>query len=255
MLTVGLDIGSVTTKIAVMSGHSILFTDVIPTGYDMEKAWRRLFKEALQRLQISESTLHGIVATGYGRNSVPITTKKITEIKCHAEGACFYLPQVRSVIDIGGQDIKFIRLDANGNVLDFIMNDKCAAGTGRFLEVMAQALEINLEEFGLLSLKAQKTIYISSTCTVFAESEIISHLSKGEKRENIVAGIHAAIANRIVSMFGRSKIKEPVVLTGGVALNNGIKGALERKLGIPIHVSDTAQVNGAIGAALLAQKI
>jgi predicted CoA-substrate-specific enzyme activase len=185
---------------------------------------------------------------------VDIAHKKITEIMCHAEGARYFLPQTKSVIDIGGQDSKFIRLADTGGVSDFVMNDKCAAGTGRFLEVMARALELNLEDFGKLSLMAKKPAKISSMCTVFAESEVISLISKGETRENIIAGIHESIASRMAAMMGRSGVAKPVVMTGGVAKNLGIKNALEKKLNIRIEVPATAQVNGAIGAAILAQR-
>jgi predicted CoA-substrate-specific enzyme activase len=250
-----LDIGSITTKIAVMDSKGLIDTKVSFTGYNAEKAWRNILKETLDRLQLKESSVDRIIATGYGRSSVSIADKTVTEIKCHAVGARFYMDDAKSVIDIGGQDSKFIRIGTDGNVVDFVMNDKCAAGTGRFLEVMARALEVDLAEFGKLSLLAKKPSPISSMCTVFAESEVISLISKGESRENIVAGIHESIVNRLVSMIGRSKIEEPVVLTGGVAQNIGIQTALEKKLKIKILVPETAQVNGAIGAAILAQNI
>ncbi len=255
MLAIGLDIGSITTKIAVMDGNDLLDTNVSFTGYNAESAWRKILKDTLDRLQLKESVVDRIIATGYGRNGVGIADKTVTEIKCHAVGARFYMSNVRSVIDIGGQDSKFIRIDADGNVADFVMNDKCAAGTGRFLEVMARALEVELADFGKLSLNARKSSAISSMCTVFAESEVISLISKGEQRENIIAGIHESIVNRLVSMISRSKIEEPVVLTGGVAQNIGIQTALAKKLQIKIRVPDTAQVNGAIGAAILAGNI
>jgi predicted CoA-substrate-specific enzyme activase len=255
MLTIGLDIGSITTKIAVMNGKGLIYTNVSFTGYNAEKAWRNILKETLDRLELKKSAVDRIVATGYGRSSVSIADKTVTEIKCHAEGARFYMSNAQSVIDIGGQDSKFIRIDQDGNVANFVMNDKCAAGTGRFLEVMARALEIDLSDFGKLSLRARKPAPISSMCTVFAESEVISLVAKGESRENIVAGIHESIANRLQSMIGRAGIAEPVILTGGVAQNIGIQTALEKKLKIKLFVPETAQVNGAIGAAIVAQKI
>jgi predicted CoA-substrate-specific enzyme activase len=255
MLTIGLDIGSITTKIAVMDSKGLIDTKVSFTGYNAEMAWRNILKETLARLKLKESSVDRIIATGYGRSSVSIADKTVTEIKCHAVGARFYMDNINSVIDIGGQDSKFIRIDKDGNVADFVMNDKCAAGTGRFLEVMARALEVDLADFGKLSLLSRKPSPISSMCTVFAESEVISLVSKGESRNNIIAGIHESIANRLVSMIGRSKIEEPVVLTGGVAQNIGIQTALEKKLKIKIRVPETAQVNGAIGAAILARSI
>jgi predicted CoA-substrate-specific enzyme activase len=204
-------------------------------------------------LKIGRKDIQGIVSTGYGRNSVSFADKAITEITCHAAGAFFINPDIRSVIDIGGQDSKVILLNDNGRVADFAMNDKCAAGTGRFLEVMARALEIELERFGAMSLESQKPSQISSLCTVFAESEVISLIAKGEKRENIVAGIHDAIGARVASMAKRVKIASPVMMTGGVAKNSGLVKALERRLKQKILISDSAQIVGAIGAALLAQ--
>lgn len=253
MLTVGLDIGSITTKVAVMDNGRILATDISFTGYNPEKAWREILDKTLSSLGIKAPSVDRIVSTGYGRNIVGIASKKITEIVCHAEGAKYFMPSVKSVIDIGGQDSKFIRIDDNGKVEDFVMNDKCSAGTGRFLEVMARALEVPLDNFGTLSLKAKTTARISSMCTVFAESEVISLIAKGEKRENIISGIHDSIASRMVSMMGRAGVVKPVVMTGGVAKNTGIRNALEKRLGVKIEIPETAQVNGAIGAAILAR--
>jgi predicted CoA-substrate-specific enzyme activase len=174
---------------------------------------------------------------------------------CHATGARYLNPLIRSIIDIGGQDSKAILLDDRGKVANFAMNDKCAAGTGRFLEVMARALEVDLDEFGRMSLKADLPARISSLCTVFAESEIISLIAKGEKRANIIAGIHESICVRVLAMANRIGIKSPVMMTGGVAKNIGVVRAFEKAIGSPIEVSDYAQVNGAIGAALLAQDL
>lgn len=255
MLTIGIDIGSITTKIAVMDNQGLIHTKVSFTGYNAENAWRNIFNESLKQLQLKKSSISGIIATGYGRNGVSIADKTVTEIKCHAQGAMLYQKNAASVIDIGGQDSKFIRIGTDGIVTNFVMNDKCAAGTGRFLEVMARALEVDLANFGKLSLKAKKPSSISSMCTVFAESEVISLISKGASRENIIAGIHESIAIRLQSMIGRSGIEEPVILTGGVAQNIGIQTALEKKFKIKIRVPETAQVNGAIGAALLARNI
>jgi predicted CoA-substrate-specific enzyme activase len=255
MITVGIDIGSITTKIAIMNGKKPLYTNVIHTGYDADKAWQEILDNGLQHLGLSRDAVDRIVSTGYGRKAVVVAHKQITEIMCHAAGARYAFPKSRSVIDIGGQDSKFIRIGDNGSVADFVMNDKCAAGTGRFLEVMARALEVYLADFGRLSAKASRPAKISSMCTVFAESEVISLIAKGESRENIIAGIHASIANRVAAMAGRNKAVKPLVMTGGVAKNEGIKKALEEKLNMKISVAETAQVNGAIGAAVLARAL
>jgi len=238
-----------------MKDGSLAGTAVGFTGYNVDKAWRQVTEELLADRGIPFPTIEKIVSTGYGRNSVDAAHKAITEITCHAAGVHFLSPHICSIIDIGGQDSKSIVMNDTGKVKDFAMNDKCAAGTGRFLEVMARALQVDLDRFGEISLKADKPGRISSTCTVFAESEVISLISKGESRENIIAGIHESIANRISSMAVRIGVRRPLMMTGGVAKNSGVVRALEKKLGMQIEVSEMAQVMGAIGAAVLAQDI
>jgi predicted CoA-substrate-specific enzyme activase len=255
MYTAGIDIGSISTKAVIMRDGQLLASRVILTGYNAENAGKKVFDAVLDDLQISASAITRIVATGYGRKGLAMADKSITEIMCHATGARYLNPLIRSIIDIGGQDSKAILLDDRGKVANFAMNDKCAAGTGRFLEVMARALEVDLDEFGRMSLKADLPARISSLCTVFAESEIISLIAKGEKRENIIAGIHESICVRVLAMANRIGIKSPVMMTGGVAKNIGVVRAFEKAIGSPIEVSDYAQVNGAIGAALLAQNL
>ena len=251
MITIGIDIGSITTKIAMMENGTLGYTDISLSGYDMEKAWQDIYRKLLDQTGKHESDVDKIVSTGYGRSNVSIAHKKITEISCHAAGAKYYYPQVKAIIDIGGQDSKFIRMGGDGSILDFVMNDKCAAGTGRFLEVMARALHVDLDDFAHMSQKAKKPVVISSMCTVFAESEVISLIAKGEKRENIIAGIHDSIAARMVSMVKRTGVAEPVVMTGGVSKNGGMRAAIEKKIGLPLNVPEQAQVCGAIGAAIL----
>jgi predicted CoA-substrate-specific enzyme activase len=255
MYTAGIDIGSISTKAVIMRDGQLLASRVILTGYNAENAGKKVFDAVLDDLQISASAITRIVATGYGRKGLAMADKSITEIMCHATGARYLNPLIRSIIDIGGQDSKAILLDDRGKVANFAMNDKCAAGTGRFLEVMARAMEVDLDEFGRMSLKADLSARISSLCTVFAESEIISLIAKGEKRENIIAGIHESICVRVLAMANRIGIKSPVMMTGGVAKNIGVVRAFEKAIGSPIEVSDYAQVNGAIGAALLAQDL
>lgn len=254
-LAAGIDIGSITAKAAILRDGAFLGTRVIFTGYNAEGAGRRVFEELLEELGLAPAEVGRIVATGYGRKSVAIADKVVTEIMCHAAGARFLDPSVRSLIDIGGQDSKAVVMDGNGKVVNFTMNDKCAAGTGRFLEVMARALEADLDEFGELSLKAEWPAKISSLCTVFAESEVISLISKGETRENIIAGIHEAIASRVAAMANRIGLAAPVMMTGGVARNIGVVRALEKAIGMSVVVSPHAQVAGAIGAASLAQEL
>jgi len=255
MNTAGIDIGSISTKAAIMKDGILLGTKIIFTGYNAELAGRNVLEAILTELDMTHKSIDRIVTTGYGRKSMTIADRAITEITCHAAGAHYLNPQIRTIIDVGGQDSKAIVVDEKGTVVNFTMNDKCSAGTGRFLEVMAGALEVNLDTFGEISLKADNPAQISSLCTVFAESEVISLISQGEKRENIIAGIHTSICARISTMMKRIGIMPPVMMTGGVAKNVGVVKALEKFLNTPIEVSAYAQENGAIGAALLAQRI
>jgi predicted CoA-substrate-specific enzyme activase len=255
MLVAGIDVGSLTAKCVLMKNDTIIQYRIIKVTPNMEESARIVFEETLKAANISRDEVNAIVSTGYGRGSVEFADKSVTEISCHAKGAVFLIPGARTVIDIGGQDSKVISIGESGNVIDFVMNDKCAAGTGRFLEVMANALRVKLEELGDLSLKAKKPVTISSTCTVFAESEVISHLASGSGIEEIVAGIHDAIASRIAAMVRRVGIKEKVVLTGGVAKNVGVKKALENKLGTDIYVPEEPQIVGAVGAAIFAHTL
>jgi len=252
MRTAGIDIGSITAKAAVIEDGRILGTKFIFTGYNAEAAGGKVYELLLNETGLEASSISKIVSTGYGRNSVKFANKSFTEIMAHAAGAYFLDSTIRTLIDIGGQDSKAVAIGENGRVRNFVMNDKCAAGTGRFLEVMARALEMNLDEFGAMSLQSGQPSSISSLCTVFAESEVISLISRGEKRQDIIAGIHESIAARISAMLARVGVCEPLIIAGGVSRNVGVVDALERKLGVKIAASPYAQVNGAIGAAVLA---
>lgn len=252
MITAGIDIGSITTKSALVRNGELIGSRVIPTGYSTKNAGLRVFEELLSECSIGKEDVSLVVSTGYGRNSVDFADRTVTEITCHAKGAYYQDNTVRAVIDIGGQDGKAIVLNQEGRVLEFAMNDKCAAGTGRFLEVMARALEVDLDSFGEMSLKAEKTAQVSSLCTVFAESEVISLIAKGECRKNIIRGIHESIAARVGGMIHRIGISAPIMMTGGVSQNIGVVRALERRLDVPVIVSRLAQINGALGAALIA---
>jgi predicted CoA-substrate-specific enzyme activase len=255
MRTAGIDIGSITAKAAVLEDGSVLGSRVIFTGYNVEAAARKVYEGLIEELGIPASSVERIVATGYGRNGVPFAHRTFTEIICHGKGAHHLMGDVRTVIDVGGQDSKAMAVDENGMVKDFVMNDKCAAGTGRFLEVMARALEVDLDGFGAKSLTAANPSRISSICTVFAESEVISLISKGEPRENIMAGIHDAVASRIYAMAQRIRPQMPIAMTGGVAKNIGVVRAMERRFDAVIQVHGLAQVAGAVGAALLAARM
>ena len=254
MLTAGVDVGAITAKAAILDGGQLLATSVILAGYDRAAAALQALDQALAQAGLAREQVAGLVGTGYGRVQVAGADRTVTEITCHARGAHYLCPDVRTVIDIGGQDSKGIAVGANGRVLDFVMNDKCAAGTGRFLEVMAHALEVDLADFGALALSAPRRAKISSTCTVFAESEVVTHLGAGMPRDEIIAGIHESIAARVATMVGRIRVQDTVVLTGGVSHNNGVVKMLEEKLKHTIIVPKQAQLAGAIGAALIAQE-
>lgn len=249
----GIDIGAATAKL-VLFENTVVATIVLPSGFDTMKTAEMLVEQGVEKAGILRKDVQCIVATGYGRSMVPMADKTVTEITCHARGAHYLDSQVRTIIDIGGQDSKGISLDTTGRVKDFVMNDKCAAGTGRFLEVMARALEVELNELGDLSLKSKEKVTISSTCTVFAESEVISYKNQGKKKEDIIAGVHEAIASRIYAMVHQIPIQEKIMVTGGVALNRGMVHTLERKVEKKVEVPGNPQVVGALGAALLARE-
>ncbi len=249
----GVDIGSTMTKVVIMN-EGVVASVIGPTGPEHRALANRVMEEALGKANLSFDDITYVVATGYGRISVPFADKQITEISCHARGVGSLLPTVRTVIDIGGQDSKGIKL-SNGKVVDFVMNDKCAAGTGRFLEVTAEGLGVKLEEMGKLSLSAKNAVPISSTCTVFAEQEVVAKLSDGIPLADIIAGLHEAIAARIYGMVSRLKIEKDVAVTGGGAKNVGLVKALEAKLGYPVLIPPEPLLTGAIGAALLGKDI
>jgi len=250
----GVDVGSLATKSVVVADGHIVGQSLIPTGTNSERNGLAALEKALENANLTKDDLKYTVATGYGRISATYASKTVTEITCHAKGAYFLHPTTRTIIDIGGQDCKAIKLDNNGNVADFAMNDKCAAGTGRFLEVISNVLKVRLEDLGPLSLKAEKIVPISSTCAVFAESETVSLLARGETTENIIKGIHYAISNRIAGMASRIGVESDVLFSGGVAKNIGMRSALGEVLNVKINVPEfDPQLVGALGAALIAQ--
>jgi len=245
----GLDIGSRTTKVAVVEDGKLVFCRVVDTGTDpLGRA-----RELLSSLALSPQPPVPVTATGYGRHLAreKLGFPVITEIKAHALGASRLFPECRTVIDIGGQDSKAIRVE-NGRQVNFEMNDRCAAGTGRFLEVMAMTLGYTLSEFGPEALKAAESATINSMCTVFSESEVVSLIAGGKSKQSIALGLHESIVNRLLALVGRVGVEPAVVLSGGVALNPCIRALLERRLGVRLLVPEHPQVVGALGAALSA---
>lgn len=249
----GIDVGSRTTKAVLLLEDGSWFSHVVLTGADPQGAAEKCFKVVLDKAGLDQNVVLEVVATGYGRRRVPFAHRQYTEITCHAKGAAFFFKDIQTVIDMGGQDAKVISVDGAGVVVDFVMNDKCAAGTGRFLEVMAQVLELNLEEMAEEALRAKEAASISSMCTVFAESEVISLIAEGVPRDKICWGLHLAIAKRVAAMARRLPQGKNVAFTGGVAKNRAMRKALEQILGVKLLVPEDPQVVGALGAALLAR--
>ncbi len=257
-LTAGVDIGSTTAKALILNKHGQMWTAIIPSSPNPPLAGKQVFQLTLEKSQHLLADIKFIIATGYGRVSADFANKTVTEIACHGCGAHFISPEIRTVIDIGGQDAKVVSLGEGGRVIDFVINDKCASGTGRFLESAAQlVLQVPLEELGRLSSMATNACKISSTCTVFAQTEIISLLAAGESKENIIAGLHSSIASRVGGITKRVGVRPVVMMTGGVAKNIGVKEALEKELNTEIMVPTDIdpQLIGALGAALFAQDI
>ena len=252
MLTVGLDIGSIMTK-AVLMDDETWQSLVIPTGYSPREAGEQALARLLQEHDLDREDIDMIVGTGYGRVSLSCIDKAVTEITCHAKGAEFLVPGTDLVIDIGGQDSKAILTDGAGKVTNFIMNDKCAAGTGRFLQVMAAALGCEVSELAELAGDAEPA-QISSMCTVFAESEVISLLARGVGKDRIIAGIHRSVANRVAAMAERMGTGNHITFTGGVSKNEGVRDCLARALGKEIITVPEANLAGALGAALIARE-
>ncbi len=252
--TAGIDSGSTSTDAVIMNAdRKILGRAIIPTGAGAVNTASRALETALSEAGLHKEDLSAIVSTGYGRTTIGIDgAEDVTEITCHAKGAVYLDPEARTVIDIGGQDSKVISIDEQGHVLNFVMNDKCAAGTGRFLEQQARALELSMPEMSRRGLEWKKDINISSMCTVFAESEVVSLVAQNVDTADIIHGLNKAIASKTAGLAARVKKQPGYILTGGVAKNEGVVKCLEEKLGAPVFVSPDAQLCGAIGAALIA---
>lgn len=251
MISAGIDAGSRTTKVVLWDGAGVVAADVVDQGIEQDALAESLLDRLLCENGIDRGRLGMVVATGYGRKLIRVAEATITEITCQAWGVRQCMPETRTIIDIGGQDSKLLRLGADGTVGDFVMNDRCAAGTGRFLELLATRLGVRLAALGQLAHESRNPALISNMCVVFAETEIIGLLASGVTPADIVAGVQASLATRVAAMTGRS-IAPPIVLTGGVALVPGMEAALEAALGQPLTIAPQPQMTCALGAALLA---
>ena len=252
MYTFGIDIGSTTSKCVVMKDGNEIVGKSLLTGGIGTRSPEEAVRLAMEDAHVKREDLSAIAATGYGRTRYEDADYQVSELSCHGLGAFYTFPGVRTIIDIGGQDAKVISLDDRGRMKNFLMNDKCAAGTGRFLDVMANILAIPVGELETCSAKAKEPARISSTCTVFAESEVISQLAGGIEIPDLVAGICQSVAGRVASLAKRISIVPEVCMSGGVAQNAGVRDALSEKIGHPILFSPYAQLFGAIGAAIYA---
>lgn len=253
MYVLGVDSGSTSTNAVILDQNkNIVAFHVIRTGAKSGDSAQRIREEILEKAGIDSEDLACIVSTGYGRVSIPYADENVTEISCHGRGAHYFNPAVRTVLDIGGQDSKAIALNERGEVTDFVMNDKCAAGTGRFLEMMARTLEIGVDELGPISLGWKENIEITSMCSVFAESEVISLIARNKEKPDIAHGIHNAIAGKAYSLMKRVGLRETYMMTGGVAKNPGVVKAVEEKLGSGLYICEQPEIVGALGAALYA---
>ncbi len=249
----GVDVGSTQTKAVIINeDEEIVGRALISTGANVVQAAEKAFAKALKSHDIPDEEVEYVVGTGYGRYRVTFGNAQVTEISCHGRGAAHMFPGTRTVVDMGGQDTKAISVGADGDIVDFCMNDKCAAGTGRFLGAAAEALEIPLDDLGSTALQAEKAVKISTTCTVFAESEVLSWIGKGKKIDEILWGVHTSIAVRTAGLMRRVGMEDEITFTGGVTRNEAMVEALEQKLGKKLNVSEDSHYMGALGAALFA---
>jgi (R)-2-hydroxyacyl-CoA dehydratese activating ATPase len=255
MYFAGIDLGAVSTKMVLLNEQGdIVAHNVTSTGTRARMIGQESMDKCLAQAGVKATEIRFAVATGYGRANVPFASEQVSEITCHARGARHCFPLTRTVIDIGGQDSKGISIGPKGEVVDFAMNDKCAAGTGRFLEKMAEVLEVGIGELGQLSLRASQAVEISSMCAVFAESEVVSLLADGCPPEDIAMGLHNAVVDRVLSLVRKSGLREEITLTGGVINNVGIVHALKTKIAKKVNLPEHPQIMGALGAAVIAQE-
>ena len=254
MIVAGVDIGSSTSKAVLLDGDEVLCHSLIATGAESANSARRALNEALEKANLSVVEIGYIVATGYGRVIVPFAQETVTELSCHARGANWLFPSARTILDMGGQDCKAIRCDAAGRLENFTMNDKCAAGTGRFLELMARVLGLSLDELSELSLDARAEVRINSTCAVFAKSEVTSLVREGEDRRDVLAGLHSAIAARVYNLLRGVGVEPDLVITGGIGKNMAVVRKIEERVGLSALLPEEPQIVGALGAALFARE-
>ena len=254
MITCGIDVGSLSAEAVILEDDHLEAYSLIRTGPDSAETALNALKAALEKTRIHRQDIDYTVATGYGRVIVPFADRNITEISCHAKGAYYFHPAARTILDMGGQDCKAIRCDENGKAINFIMNDKCAAGTGRALEVMASLLQVPLEEVGERSLNAGgDPVKISNTCVIFAKSEVLSLMREGVPINDVLAGLCDSVAERVKTLVQRVGIEEDFVISGGISKNSGVVQRLEQKLDVRAHIPEEPQIVGAVGAALFAR--
>jgi predicted CoA-substrate-specific enzyme activase len=242
------------TKVVILN-EGIIASVIGPTGPEQRRLANKVMEEALNKAAVSFQTITYIVSTGYGRVNVPFADEQYSEITCHAKGVISLFPKAKTIIDIGGQDVKGIRTDSTGKIIDFVMNDKCAAGSGRFIEVIADTLGVRLDKVGDLSLQSKNPAKISSICTIWAQQEVAASLAQGMPISDLLAGVHHSLADRICRMVSRMKVEDAVIVTGGGARNRGLLKAISEQLGYEILVSEEPLITGALGAALLGKEI
>ena len=250
----GIDVGSTMTKVVILN-DGIIASIIGPTGPEQRRLANKVMEEALRKAAISFQKITYIVSTGYGRINVPFSDRQFTEITCHAKGIVNLFSRAKTIIDIGGQDVKGIKIDAHGKILDFVMNDKCAAGSGRFIEVIADTLGVPLDKVGDLSLQSKNPAMISNICTIWAQQEVAASLAEGVPVPDLLAGVHKSLADRISRMVNRLKVEEAVIVTGGGGKNRGLLKALVEQLGHEILVPEEPLITGAIGGALIGKEI
>jgi len=250
----GIDVGSTMTK-AVILNRGVIASVIGPTGPEQRRLANKVMEEALKKAALSFEAITAVVSTGYGRINVPFADAQYTEITCHARGIASLFPQARTIIEVGGQDTKAIKIEATGKATDFVMNDKCAAGSGRFIEVIADALGVPLDDVGGVSLQSTQPARISNICTIWAQQEVAASLAQGIPIPDLLAGVHRSLAERIVTMVHRLRVEEAVVVTGGGAKNKGLLKVLSEQLGHEILVPEEPLLTGALGAALLGKEM